>query len=46
METFDLYGFDHDDLEAARAAVEQALGIQMEPHESLHQGDYLMSLVN
>jgi hypothetical protein len=29
MKTYDLYGFDHDDLEAARVAVEQALGVQL-----------------
>ncbi|ABQ90459.1 hypothetical protein RoseRS_2076 [Roseiflexus sp. RS-1] len=40
MKTYDLYGFDHDDLEAARVAVEQALGVQLAPHESLHRGDY------
>lgn len=40
MKTHDLYGFGHDDLEAARVAVEQALGIRLIAHESLHRGDY------
>jgi hypothetical protein len=40
MKTYDLYGFDHDDLEAARVAVEQALGVKLALHESLHRGDY------
>ncbi len=40
MKTYDLYGFTHDDLEAARVAVEQALGIRLEPHESFYIGDY------
>lgn len=41
MEVDDLYGFMDDDLEAARLAVEQALNVQLEPHESLHMGgDY------
>ncbi|MEM4414292.1 MAG: hypothetical protein QXD59_08455 [Candidatus Caldarchaeum sp.] len=39
METFDLYAFPHDDLKAAREALEEALGIQMEPHESMYWGD-------
>jgi hypothetical protein len=40
MKTFDLYGFNTDDLEAARLAVEQALGIKLVAHESLYFGDY------
>lgn len=46
MDTFDLYAFPHDDLEMARVAVEQALRIQMEPHESLHWGDYYLFQVD
>lgn len=39
--TFDLYGFRTDDLEAARASVESALGVQLQAHESsYHCGDY------
>jgi len=41
MRTDDLYGFKHDNLEAARIAVEQALGIRLVAHESLYLGgDY------
>jgi hypothetical protein len=42
MKTYDLYGFTHDDLEAARVAVEQALGITFEPHYSFYIGDYYL----
>lgn len=40
MKTYDLYGFRHEDLEAARRAVEQALGIRLIAHESSYIGDY------
>lgn len=41
MKTYDLYGLSTDDLEAARLAVEQALGIKLVAHESLYfGGDY------
>lgn len=42
MKVFDLYVLPFEDLEEARAAVEQALGIRLEPHESLHRGDYYL----
>lgn len=42
MKTFDLYALPYKDLEAARIAIECALGIRMEPHESLHRGDYYL----
>lgn len=42
MAIFDLYAFPHEDLEAARAAIERALGLLMEPHESLYWGDYYL----
>jgi len=41
MKTCDLYGFGNDDLEAAKLAVEQALGIRLTAHESLYfAGNY------
>lgn len=46
METFDLYGFTHSDLEAARSAIEQALEIKLEPHESFYIGDYYLGILS
>jgi|GEM_PF-6951741 hypothetical protein len=43
MRTGDLYGFRHDNPEAARVAVEQALGIKLVAHESLYLGGRLLS---
>lgn len=41
MKTYDLYGIRVDDLETARAVVEDALRIKLNPHESsYHCGDY------
>ncbi len=41
MKTFDLYGFNTDDLEAARLGIERALGIRLVALESLYLGgDY------
>ena len=41
MNTSDTYGFVHDDLESACEAIQQALGVQMEAHESSYLGgDY------
>ena len=40
MKTYDLYGFRHWDLEAARVAVEHALNIRLIPHYSSYIGDY------
>src|SRR5215469_7670977 len=37
-----LYGFKHDDLERARAAVERVLGISLELHDSLYLGEYYL----
>jgi hypothetical protein len=36
----DIYGFEHADLEAARAAVESALGVRMQGHDSVYLGEY------
>lgn len=38
MKTYDLYGFKDAHLEVAQAAVEQALTIKFNPHESLYLG--------
>jgi hypothetical protein len=38
MKTFDLYGFRKDNLEDARIAFQQALGVTMVPRDSLYLG--------
>lgn len=38
MRIYDLYGFEHDNLEVARIAIEQALGINFNAHESMYMG--------
>lgn len=38
MNVFDLYGFKHADLEAAREAVESTLGLQLLAHDSGYLG--------
>lgn len=41
MKSYDLYGFQELDIESARRAVEKALGIVLNAHESSYQGgDY------
>ena len=35
-----LFGFTHRDMDAARRAVEQCLGIELAPHHSLYSGDH------
>jgi hypothetical protein len=40
VKIYDLYGVKGQDLEAARRAVEVALGIRFVPHESSYLGDY------
>jgi hypothetical protein len=40
MSSYDLYGIACADLEAARAIIEKALGIEFVPHESLYLGEY------
>lgn len=42
MSTYDLYGFQLDDLEYARAATESALKVEMVPHDSLYLGEYYL----
>ena len=42
MISIDLYGFQHADLEKARAIVEHALGIRLELHDSLYYGEYYL----
>ncbi|HVL94766.1 MAG TPA: hypothetical protein VM266_02795 [Solirubrobacteraceae bacterium] len=37
---FDLYGIRHETIEAAREAVERALGVTLVPHESSYLGEY------
>ena len=41
MNTYDLYGYDYDNnIESARQAVEGALSIILNAHESSYLGDY------
>jgi len=40
MTTTDIYGFEHDDLDAARVALECALGIRLQGHDSTYLGEY------
>ena len=42
MKTYMLFGFGADDLQAAREAVEAALGIRMVLHESSFRGEYFV----
>jgi hypothetical protein len=36
----DLYGLEHESIDAARASVERALGTELVAHESSYLGDY------
>jgi hypothetical protein len=40
MSRVDLYGFEHESIDVARASVERALGIELVEHESSYLGDY------
>ena len=40
MTTTDIYGFQHDDLDQARAAIESALAIRLQGHDSTYLGEY------
>jgi hypothetical protein len=41
MKTFDLYGFENDDIDVVRRNVEEALGLNLEENESsYHCGQY------
>ena len=40
MGTMDIYGFAHNDLEAARRAIETALSIRLETRDSTYTGNY------
>ena len=42
MISTDLYGFKHDDMEKACVVVESALSTHLEPHDSLHFGEYYL----
>ena len=42
METYDIYGFGTDDMDAVRCAIEEALGIHFEEHESSYLGIYFL----
>jgi hypothetical protein len=42
MSTYDLYGFQLDDLEYAREAIESALKLEMVLHDSLYIGEYYL----
>src|SRR5437016_11280860 len=40
MTTTDIYGFEHDDLDAARVALEGALGFRLQGHYSTYLAEY------
>jgi len=40
MSATSIFGFAHDDLEGGRLAVEQALSVDLEAHDSLYMGPY------
>ena len=40
MSATSIFGFEHDDLESARVAVERALSVRLEAHDSLYFGPY------
>ena len=46
MTTTDIYGFQHDDLDVARVAIESALAIRLQGHDSTYLGEYFRGSVS
>ena len=45
MSTRDIYGFEYNDIDRARVAVEQALGIRLQVRDSRYVGEYYQGAI-